>query len=171
MVRYPQFSIDLSKLCERFSVLQNEPTTREINWHTRALVLDILGSIVFTDSSGDGVPIMYLQFMEILERPTEYNWGAAVLAMLYRQLSMGAAKARSEICGPLLLLQLWCWSRLPLGHPTNICERDNKGNGQEDEENKVDNFQVFGRKWCGSHQFPAPHNSGNIAVNAIFYVY
>ncbi|KAL6639508.1 hypothetical protein ACP70R_023238 [Stipagrostis hirtigluma subsp. patula] len=119
------------------------------------------GSIVFTDTSGDGVPAMYLQFMENMEQPTEYNWGAAVLAMLYRQLNMGAEKARLEISGPLLLLQLWCWSHLPLGRPINIVEKTNDGDDQEEEEEGVDLDcpTAFGAKWCTTHQFLARHNS------------
>lgn len=165
MLTQSQYSICLSKLRDRFHVLPNEPVEQEVKWHTRALVLDILGSIVFTDTSGDRVPAMYLQFMEDLEQPTEYNWGAAVLAMLYRQLNMGAEKDRSEISGPLLLLQLWCWSHLPLDRPTNIVERRREGAGQEeqdeDEGGDLNYTPVFGAKWCTRHQFLAPLNSGS----------
>jgi hypothetical protein len=37
--------------------MRSQPVEREVKWHTRALVLDILGSIVFTETS-DGVPAM-----------------------------------------------------------------------------------------------------------------
>ncbi|XBI19446.1 hypothetical protein VPH35_060971 [Triticum aestivum] len=131
VVRDSQYSLNLGKLRERFHVLPDNPMDREINWHARALVLEILGSIVFTDTSGDGVPAMYLQFMQNLGQPTEYNWGAAALALLYRQLSMCAEKERLEISGPLLLLQLWSWSRLPLGRPKVIFE---KPKGEEPDE-------------------------------------
>ena len=56
VVRDSQYSLNLGKLRERFHVLPDNPMDREINWHARALVLEILGSIVFTDTSGDGVP-------------------------------------------------------------------------------------------------------------------
>ena len=107
---------------------------RDINWHARALVLGILGSIVLTDTSGDGVPAMYLQFMQNLGQPTQYNWGAAALALLYRQLSMCAEKERLEIPGPLLLLQLWSWSRLPLGRPKVSFEKPKEGEELDEEE-------------------------------------
>ena len=42
---------------------------REIHWHARAVVLEILGSTVFIDTSGDGVPAMYLQFMQNAGQP------------------------------------------------------------------------------------------------------
>uniref|UniRef100_A0A0E0QGW2 Aminotransferase-like plant mobile domain-containing protein n=1 Tax=Oryza rufipogon TaxID=4529 RepID=A0A0E0QGW2_ORYRU len=125
--------------------MPSNPTQREIDWHSRALVLEILGSIIFTDSSGDSVPAMYLQFMDNLATRTEYNWGGAVLAMLYRQLNNGAEKARSEIFGPLVLLQLWSWSRLPLGRPKNIIQKTDEVEEQEKKES--DGYPIFGAKW------------------------
>uniref|UniRef100_A0A8R7JV09 Aminotransferase-like plant mobile domain-containing protein n=1 Tax=Triticum urartu TaxID=4572 RepID=A0A8R7JV09_TRIUA len=137
---------------------------REIHWHARALVLDILGSIVFTDTFGDGVPTMYLQFMQDLGQQTEYNWRAAALAVLYRQLSMGAKKGRLEISGPLLLLQLWSWSRLPLGRPKVIFEKPKEGDEPDEEEDEHEVHlaynPIFGAKWCAAHAFDVPHNAG-----------
>lgn len=157
---YSRYSITLSKLRDRFRVMPSNPTQREIDWHSRALVLEILGSIIFTDSSGDSVPAMYLQFMDNLATRTEYNWGGAVLAMLYRQLNNGAEKARSEIFGPLVLLQFRSWSRLPLGRPKNIIQRMDEVEEQEEEES--DGYPIFGAKWCSYHEFPTPHNCGNV---------
>ncbi|KAF6998783.1 hypothetical protein CFC21_014870 [Triticum aestivum] len=164
VVRNSQYSLNLGKLRERFHVLPDNPMDREINWHARALVLEILGSIVFTDTSGDGVPAMYLQFMQDLGQPTEYNWGAAALALLYRQLSIGAEKERLQISGPLLLLQLWSWSRLPLGRPKVIFEKPKEGEelDEEEEEQEVHLHYnpVFGANWCAAHSFDVPHNAG-----------
>lgn len=157
---YSRYSITLSKLRDRFRVMPSNPTQREIDWHSRALVLEILGSIIFTDSSGDSVPAMYLQFMDNLATHTEYNWGGAVLAMLYRQLNNGAEKARSEIFGPLVLLQFRSWSRLPLGRPKNIIQKTDEVEEQEEEES--DGYPIFGAKWCSYHEFPTPHNCGNV---------
>ncbi|KAE8821321.1 serine/threonine-protein phosphatase 7 [Hordeum vulgare] len=120
------YSLNLGKLRERFHVLPENPMDREINSHALAIVPEIIGSIVFTDTSGDGVPDMYLQFMQNLERSTEYNLGAHPLALLYRQLSMCAEKDRLEIPGPLLLLQLCSWSRFPLSRPKVILRSPKK---------------------------------------------
>lgn len=155
---YSRYSINLSKLRDRFHVMPNNPTQREIDWHSRAIILELLGSIIFTDASGDSVPAMYLQFMDNLAVQTEYNWGAAALAMLYRQLSIGAEKARSEIFGPLVLLQLWSWSRLLLGRPKNIIAKTDEVGEQEEEQ--PDDCPIFGAKWCSLHKFPTPHNCG-----------
>ncbi|EAZ37700.1 hypothetical protein OsJ_22042 [Oryza sativa Japonica Group] len=123
---YARYSITLSKLRDRFRVMPNS------------------------------VPAMYLQFMDNLATHTEYNWGGAVLAMLYRQLNNGAEKARSEIFGPLVLLQFRSWSRLPLGRPKNIIQRTDEVEEQEEEES--DGYPIFGAKWCSYHEFPTPHN-------------
>ncbi|KAI4992867.1 hypothetical protein ZWY2020_007180 [Hordeum vulgare] len=63
VIRDAQYYVNFGQLRERFHVLPDNPMDREINWHARAIVLEILASIVFTDTYGDGVPAMYLQFM------------------------------------------------------------------------------------------------------------
>ena len=57
-------------------------TQQQIDWHTRALVLEVLSSIIFPDTSGDSVPAMYLQFIENLEQPTKYNCGLQFLCYI-----------------------------------------------------------------------------------------
>ncbi|TVT99474.1 hypothetical protein EJB05_55143, partial [Eragrostis curvula] len=49
----------------------------------------------------------------------QYSWGSAVLAFLYRQLCEACrrCKPRSSLGGCVFLLQLWMWSRLPVGRP------------------------------------------------------
>jgi Plant mobile domain len=49
-------------------------------------VLDLCGTTMFVDSSGDSVPIMFLQQLELLDKQSRWNWGGAVLACLYRGL-------------------------------------------------------------------------------------
>ena len=55
--------------------------------YTCGFCMELFGSVMFPDSSSNGVPTMYLQFISDLETPPEYNWGGAVLAYLYRELS------------------------------------------------------------------------------------
>ena len=77
--------------------------------------MDLFGSIMFPDKTGDVVPAMYLQFLYNLDKPQKYDWGSAVLAVLYRQLSEACLSKTDSIAGPLLLLQMWSWTRLPVG--------------------------------------------------------
>ena len=109
------YLISLRMLRERFSELPDGATLQEVDYYTRAFILDLIGSVIFPDSSGDGVAAMYLWFLEDLQQSKEYNWGAAALAFLYRQLCTGAERNKAEIDSPLALLQVWCYSRLGIG--------------------------------------------------------
>lgn len=115
------YSIGLKELRIRFAAMPNqqpgEPTAEQVRQYTRAYILDLFGSMLFADSSGDSVPVMYLQFLDDLDQPRQYNWGGAVLAVLYRNLCVGAERKPKTMWGPTLLLQHWCWSRLPTGRP------------------------------------------------------
>ena len=102
------YHISLPRLRELFHILPPDSPDYVIDRHTRAYCLDLFGSLIFPDQSSDGVPAFFLQFLEDLQNPKEYNWGAATLGMLYRELSRASmAKARS-IAGPISLLQIWC---------------------------------------------------------------
>ncbi|KAJ9558179.1 hypothetical protein OSB04_012793 [Centaurea solstitialis] len=49
------------------------------------------------------------------------SWGSAVLACLYRNLCKAACKEKI-IAGPLMLLQLWAWSRIRVTAPKYECQ-------------------------------------------------
>ena len=78
--------------------------------YTRAFCMDLFGSVMFPDKTGDAVPAMYLQFLYNLDKPQKYDWGCAVLAVLYRQLSEACLSKTDMVAGPLLLLQMWSWT-------------------------------------------------------------
>ena len=48
-----------------------------------------------------------------------YSWGSAVLGFMYHQLCEACRRhaPTSTISGCIFLLQLWMWSRLPVGRP------------------------------------------------------
>ncbi|XP_078165268.1 serine/threonine-protein phosphatase 7 long form homolog [Carex rostrata] len=108
------YAISLKELRIRFAAM---PTEEQIRQYTRAYVLDLFGSMFFADSSGDSVPAMYLQFLQDLDSPKQYNWDGAVLAYLYRSLCVAVQRKTKLMFGPNVLLQHWCWSRLPTGRP------------------------------------------------------
>jgi Plant mobile domain len=80
-------------------------TDEDVARYTRAYLLDLFGSMIFPYSSGDSVLVMYLRFLLDFDHPPVYNWGAGVLAFLYRSLSMACMSRKNTIGGPLLLLQ------------------------------------------------------------------
>ena len=112
-----RYAINLRELRDRFAAMPNtepgEPTEEQVRQYTRAYVLDLFGCMFFADSSGDSVPAMYLQFLQNLDSDIQYNWGGAVLASL-----CVAVQCKTKLMfGPTLLLQHWCWSRLPTDCP------------------------------------------------------
>ncbi|KAF3341139.1 Serine/threonine-protein [Carex littledalei] len=75
-----------------------EPTDEQVHQYTRAYILDLFGTLLFADSSGDSVPVMYLQFLGNLDEPVQYNWGGAVLALLYRNLCVAVERRTQTMC-------------------------------------------------------------------------
>lgn len=118
-VTYSRYQISLKWLRETFRELPANPTEEQIDRYTRAFLLDLFGTALFPDTSGDSVPAMYLQFFQNWHEPDppKYNWGAAVLACLYRHLSLAAMSGSKCIGGPLLLFQHWSWTYFRVARP------------------------------------------------------
>ena len=52
--------------------------------------MDLFGSVMFADASGNTIPMMYLQLLRDLQPSSgRYNLGGAVLAHLYSNLCHG----------------------------------------------------------------------------------
>jgi len=157
------YAITLTKLRERFEVMPagpGEPTLEQVHQYTRAYILDLFGSFLFTDSSGDSVPVMYLQFLRDLNAPGQFNWGGAVLAFLYRNLCWAVtrkAKTPKTISGPMILLQHWAWSRLPTGRP-----RPKGGWAPDWGIPDRESCPAFGAKWCGRIEYKQPHGTAGV---------
>lgn len=157
------YAINLKSLRNRFKAMpsgQGEPTPEQIHQYTRAYILDLFGSLLFTDSSGDSVPVMYLQFLRNLNTPGQYNWGGAVLALLYRNLCWGAtrkAKMVKTLAGPVVLLQHWAWSRLQTGRPCPY-----KGWAPDWGRPDSQSCPAFGAKWCGPLEYKQPHGKAGV---------
>jgi hypothetical protein len=152
------YAINLKLLRDRFIAMPGEPTDEQVRQYTRAYVLDLFGSILFTDSSGDSVPVMYLQFLQNLDAPNQYNWGGAVLAYLYRSLCIAAQRKTKIMIGPTVLLQHWCWSRLPTGRPR---ARHNWTPNWRDPD--AHRCPAFGEKWCYLHDYHVGHHRSGVS--------
>ncbi|KAF1881494.1 hypothetical protein Lal_00021472 [Lupinus albus] len=85
--------------------------------HTRAYLLYLVGSTIFSTTTGNKVPVMYLPLFEDFDRCGQYAWGAAALAFLYRALGNASLKTQSTISGCLTLLQCWSYFHLNVGRP------------------------------------------------------
>lgn len=137
--------------------MPQDPTQEQVECYTRAFILDVLGSLIFPDTSGDGVPAMYLQFLDNLNEPKEDTTGGLqlLLCYIYRQLCLAAEREGLEIADPLVLLQQWCWSRLSPGQPV-----DQDSNTPNWGETDLECCPEFGAQWCSRQLFPLPHNAG-----------
>ncbi|KAJ0054709.1 hypothetical protein Pint_01880 [Pistacia integerrima] len=98
--------VKLSWLKEYFSICPEDASTEEVERHTRAYLLYLVGSTIFSTTTGNKVPVMYLPLFEDFEDAGTYAWGAATLAFLYRALGNASVKSQSTICGCLTLLQV-----------------------------------------------------------------
>ena len=110
-------TISLPLLRSRFAALPEGALPDEIERYTRAYILDMFACWMFPDASGDTVPASFLVFLTDLNNPPKVNWGAAVLACLYRGLCTACQIASKSFIGPAALLQHWSWTRFPFGRP------------------------------------------------------
>ncbi|EOX93433.1 Serine/threonine protein phosphatase 7 long form [Theobroma cacao] len=109
--------VKLSWLKEFFSQCPEDASTEKIEHHTRAYLLYLVGSTIFSTTTGNKVPVMYLPLFENFDVAGRYAWGAAALAFLYRALGNASVKSQSTICGCLTLLQCWSYYHLNIGRP------------------------------------------------------
>ncbi|KAJ6941125.1 protein MAIN-LIKE 2-like [Populus alba x Populus x berolinensis] len=109
--------VKLSWLKEFFSHCSEDAPIEEVEHCTRAYLLYLVGSTIFSTTTGNKVPVMYLPLFAYFEEAGEYAWGAAALAFLYRALGNACVKSQSTICGCLTLLQCWSYFHLNVGRP------------------------------------------------------
>lgn len=73
---------------------------------TRGYILYLLGSSLFSNTSGDKVSLEYLPFLENLYQTTQYSWDSASLIFLYIGLCKCVGPYRKCITGCILFLQV-----------------------------------------------------------------
>lgn len=64
------------------------------------------------DKSNNRVHLKYLSLLGDLNKVSQYSWGSAVLATLYRELCLATKPGVISMGGCALLLQNWAWYRL-----------------------------------------------------------
>ncbi|CAI9093637.1 OLC1v1029186C1 [Oldenlandia corymbosa var. corymbosa] len=110
--------VKLSWLKESFSHCPGDASTEDVERHTRAYLLYLVGSTIFSTTTGNKVPVMYLPLFEDFEEAGKYAWGAAALSFLYRALGNASLQSQSTISGCLTLLQCWSYYHLNVGRPS-----------------------------------------------------
>ncbi|XP_010412423.1 PREDICTED: serine/threonine-protein phosphatase 7 long form homolog [Camelina sativa] len=109
--------VKLSWLKDKFSDCKEDASFQRVEYCTRAYLLYLVGSTIFSTTTGNKVPVMYLPLFEDFDDAGTYAWGAAALAFLYRALGNASVKSQSTICGCLTLLQCWSYYHLNVGRP------------------------------------------------------
>ncbi|KAL7092940.1 hypothetical protein ACP275_11G012700 [Erythranthe tilingii] len=109
--------VKLSWLKETFSECSENASIEEVECNTRAYLLYLIGSTIFSTTTGNKVPVMYLPLFENFDVAGKYAWGAAALSFLYRALGNAAIRSQSTISGCLTLLQCWSYYHLNVGRP------------------------------------------------------
>jgi Plant mobile domain len=98
---------------------------------------------------------MYLRFLQDFNTPRNLNWGAAMLACLYRNLSTTSLSRNRTIGGALLLQQHRSWIRFQIARssPTGPTVQF----GGDDEDSRV----PFALKWkyYKTYEFGPAHSS------------
>ncbi|KAL0353492.1 UNVERIFIED_CONTAM: Serine/threonine-protein phosphatase 7 long form [Sesamum angustifolium] len=94
-----------------------------VKFYARAYILQLLGGQLLSDMSNNKVKLMYLPLLRDFEAAGRLSWGGAVLACLYRALCRATKPETSDICGPLVLLQIWAWERVPFIRPGRLAPR------------------------------------------------
>ncbi|XP_025682735.1 serine/threonine-protein phosphatase 7 long form homolog [Arachis hypogaea] len=97
------------------SIRDEEPldTEESIMRYVRCQIFCLLGSTLFTDKSTAYAHAKYLPLLRDFDRIHTYSWGSACLAHLYRALCRASRYDTKEMDGPLNLLFVWAWERMP----------------------------------------------------------
>jgi len=103
--------IKLSWLNSRFRELPDDATLATVGQYARAHILILIGSMLMPDTSVSLVHFMFLPLLADLEHISNFSWGSAVLACLYRALDHSTKFHQDNIGGCMLLLQCWAWER------------------------------------------------------------
>ncbi|KAL5195459.1 Protein MAIN-LIKE 2 [Glycine soja] len=98
--------VKVTWLKEFFSKCPEDASQEEIERCTRAYLLYLLGSTIFSTTTGNKVPVMYLSLFEDFDKAGKFAGGAGALAFLYRELGNSSLESQSTTSGCLTLVQV-----------------------------------------------------------------
>ncbi|XP_021768509.1 protein MAIN-LIKE 1-like [Chenopodium quinoa] len=91
---------------------------RPFSVHYSAYMWLVLGGCLFLDKSGNRTHPSFLNELVVEDlQISDYSWGSAALAYLYRQLGTESRKDADSIAGCLMLLQAWIYEYFPCFRP------------------------------------------------------
>ncbi|XLU22085.1 hypothetical protein S245_058151, partial [Arachis hypogaea] len=92
-------------------------TLESVQRYVRCHIFCLLGTILFADKSTAYAHAKYLPLLQNFEHISTYSWGSATLAHLYRSRCRASRYDCKEMDGPLDLLFVWAWERMPFLAP------------------------------------------------------
>ncbi|XP_028075404.1 protein MAIN-LIKE 1-like [Camellia sinensis] len=110
-------SIKAEWLRQRFGSVSDADNDNIIECTARACLLYLLGCTLFADKTGIRVSVVYLSFLMDLQSVASYAWGAAALALLYRQLGTATRYAIKQMAGYMTLLEAWIYKHFVGARP------------------------------------------------------
>jgi hypothetical protein len=117
--------VPISWLRQNFAQCPDVADEQTVTYYCRAWILHLFGCVLFPDATGDSASWMYIPCLTDWDTAGEYSWASGVLAFLYRHLCEACRRTsqHASLGGCVYLLQLWMWSRLPVGRPTVLAPR------------------------------------------------
>lgn len=118
--------VQITWLREAFGHCPEDADLETVGYYCRAWILHLFGCVLFPDATGDCASWMYIHCLTDWDQAGHYSWASAVLSFLYRQLCEACRRtsASGSLGGCTYLLQLWMWSRLPVGRPQVLPRRE-----------------------------------------------
>ncbi|XP_074311477.1 serine/threonine-protein phosphatase 7 long form homolog isoform X2 [Silene latifolia] len=162
--------LKLTWLSGNFSGLPQDADDDRLYKHVRAYILYLIGTIIFPDKSGNEVCILFLPLLANLDEIDEYSWGSAALSCLYRNLCGASKRGKSEISGPIVLLQLWAWERVVVGRPQIVRSHfvENEGEVYPLGSQMVAGKDPLGCKWLRVDRKYKDHRLGLVTYRDMF---
>ncbi|KAE8778953.1 mutator protein [Hordeum vulgare] len=92
----------------------------KIRSHGASTVMSYDERTIFADDCGKNTQWMWLKASTVFNN--KFSWGSTALAYLYRQLDEACRRSTRDgiIGGCMLLLSVWSWERLPVGHTGEV---------------------------------------------------
>ncbi|RYR75982.1 hypothetical protein Ahy_A01g000579 [Arachis hypogaea] len=88
--------------------------------YVKCHMMCLFGTTLFSDKSGISVHWKYLPLLRDFSQIHKFSWGSACLAHMYRSLCRVSRYDCKDMDGPLALLLVWAWIRMPTIGPLPV---------------------------------------------------
>ncbi|RYR21576.1 hypothetical protein Ahy_B03g066887 isoform D [Arachis hypogaea] len=88
--------------------------------YVKCHIMCLFGTTLFSDKSGISVHWKYLPLLRDFSQIHKFSWGSACLAHMYRSLCRASRYDCKDMDGPLALLLVWAWIRMPTIGPLPV---------------------------------------------------